>query len=1157
MLRRRRQADLKRPASVTAVTLRDRLPGSNIGRVSSVKILGGAMNSTLTCLHCGGDLGSDDRFCALCGAESLACASCGQLLLATDHSCPHCGTPAERVVPPDPPGTQSDSPSPWAEMVERLRRATLGEFEIGRELGRGGMAAVFLAHDIALDRKVAIKVMSPALMLGDGMIDRFRHEAVTVASLHHPNIVPVYSVRQAEGLHFFVMRYVEGPSLEEVIQRAGRLPLPIVRSILFQVGAALTHAHRSQVIHRDIKPANILIDADGTAIVTDFGIAKAAERPTRTLSGTLVGTPAYMSPEQCRGVEISGASDQYALGVVAYEMLTGRPPFGGSTLTIMQAHVEQSPAPIAGRCEGCPAEVEAAILRMLAKDPAARWPRLVDATAALGAAPLPEDDPHRAELSRLAAWSGGPSLTDAPTPTSPAPRTRPSSPGEQAGRLVGGISIVPAPAGFEVGDSFLLAAVIRGPHGTRLPPQSVTWGTDTPTVLRVDGAGGMATGLAPGSALLTASCKGIKALLRVEVAEPRADEIVIGPMGEPLHVGDEIRLEATPRDKRGWPISRPVTWESAEPAVAAVTPQGTIVGLATGTVRIAATLDDAHASIVIPVLPPRVAVVDIAAAPGTVSVGESFVLAATPLDRMNAPLSGRTTIWSTSDVSVAVVTGEGWVAALRPGSVVLTATCEGVSASVKVSVLARRVPLPAPPPRRSRRARRTRALSAAAVLAAAVLAGGALWPRLRPAPAADELASVPAATEAPAAPADFPVPDSTAPAAVAITRRPARALRPNATTRLAAEVRDLAGRAVPGADVVWSSSDSTVVWVNRVTGKARGLRPGLARVTAASGERRDSATIAVRPPGEEAPSAASIGIAPRPPLQVGDSALLDAVITGPKGDTLAGAEIAWSSSDSGVVAIEPGTGMVRALSPGTALIVARSGGESAMADLTVVPAAAAGIRILGGRPVGVGETVALSAEVIGAKGAVLSGRPVGWTSSDSGVAAIDPATGLVVARSPGTAEITATSEGKSALVRLSVVPRPEPIAQRGSWAAERGRAEDQVRTGVDECYGALQARDVARLTAIYRPATRSDEEKLKRLSRILRTREWDVAVGERVDGVRRIGLDAATMEFSVPLTWKDSFGGRLTSEPVFRAEFVRGPGGWAMSSCRIVGSPTL
>ena len=133
-----------------------------------------------------------------------------------------------------------------ADIVERLRRATLGEFEIGRELGRGGMAAVFLAHEISLDRKVAIKVMSPGLLLGEGMVDRFKQEAITIAQLHHPNIVSVYSVRQAEGLHFFVMRYVQGRSLEQVIQQAGRLPLPIVRSILFQVGSALTYAHRAR-----------------------------------------------------------------------------------------------------------------------------------------------------------------------------------------------------------------------------------------------------------------------------------------------------------------------------------------------------------------------------------------------------------------------------------------------------------------------------------------------------------------------------------------------------------------------------------------------------------------------------------------------------------------------------------------------------------------------------------------------------------------------------------------------------------------------------------------------------------------------------------------------------------------------------------------------
>ncbi len=245
-------------------------------------------------------------------------------------------------------------------MVQRLRRATLGEFEIGRELGRGGMAAVFLAHEISLDRKVAIKVMSPGLLMGDGMIDRFKREAITIAHLNHPNIVSCYSVRQAEGLHFFVMRYIRGRSLEQLIHDAGTLPLPIVRSILCQVGSALTYAHRSRVVHRDIKPANILIDEDGNAVVTDFGIAKVAELPGHTHTGALVGTPAYMSPEQCSGAEVSGASDQYSLGAVAYEMVTGAAPFTGSTLTVMQAQVERTPPPIRDRCPDCPAELEAA-----------------------------------------------------------------------------------------------------------------------------------------------------------------------------------------------------------------------------------------------------------------------------------------------------------------------------------------------------------------------------------------------------------------------------------------------------------------------------------------------------------------------------------------------------------------------------------------------------------------------------------------------------------------------------------------------------------------------------------------------------------------------------------------------------------------------------
>src|SRR5918992_2275633 len=368
------------------------------------------MTTPITCHQCGGLLGPGDRFCAQCGSELLWCASCGEFLLQAEESCPKCGTPGiprpeSRSIPLD----LTEDDSPWMEVITRLRRATLGEFEIGHELGRGGMAAVFLAHELSLHRDVAIKVMSPGLLMGDGMIDRFKREAITIAHLNHPNIVSCFSVRQAEGLHFFVMRYIQGRSLEQIIRDAGRLPVPMVRSILCQVSSALTYAHRSRVVHRDVKPANILIDVDGNAVVTDFGIAKVARLPGHTHTGALVRTPAYMSPEQCAGTEVTGATDQYSLGAVAYEMITGQAPFTGSTLTVMQSQVEAPPPGIRDRFPDCPPDLEAAVLRMLAKDPPARFADMAEAKAALGATPLLEGDPLLAELCRLAA-----ATTDSP-----------------------------------------------------------------------------------------------------------------------------------------------------------------------------------------------------------------------------------------------------------------------------------------------------------------------------------------------------------------------------------------------------------------------------------------------------------------------------------------------------------------------------------------------------------------------------------------------------------------------------------------------------------------------------------------------------------------------------------------------------------------------
>jgi uncharacterized protein YjdB len=967
------------------------------------------MPTTIHCAHCGGDLGERDGFCARCGVVVCRCPGCGASVFPNETSCPQCQAPIDPALFPDLfPLLPVGDASLWADMVDRLRRATQGEFEIGRELGRGGMAAVFLAHELSLDRPVAIKVMSPGLLLGEGMVDRFRHEAITIAHLHHPNIVSVYSVRQAEGLHFFIMRYVQGRSLEQVIQQAGALPLPVVRSILHQVGSALTYAHRRRVVHRDIKPGNILIDGDGNAIVTDFGIAKAAASPSQTMTGALVGTPAYMSPEQCRGAEVSGASDQYALGAVAYEMLTGVPPFSGSTYTVLQAQVERPPLPLRERLAQCPPEVEAAILRMLAKDPAERWPQIADAMAALGAEPLADDDPRRLELTQL--------TRAAPAPA-PAPPARPTAPARGAPATVAGIAILPPPAGLEVGDSFVLAAMVRGPNGTRLPPATVTWSADPPGVLKFDSGGGPAVAIGAGSAEVTATCKGARAVLPVEVSAPRADEVVIEPPEHGVRAGDEIHLEAIARDKRGRLIGRPVSWQSADPGTATVTPAGMLLAQAPGLARITAVLDAVRASIAVPVLPARVAAIHVPDRPSTL-VGETFTLAATPVDRWGSPLPDRTVLWSSSDVRVAVVAAGGRVHTLRPGPVVLTASCEGISESLKVIVrLPPATAAPAAAPITPRALRRHRPQRLLAGVIGAGLGAGLFWLFGRPAPIA-----APAPPPEPAGYVEYTAPkDTVGPTSVAITRRPERPLRPAGSFELAAEVRGPDGRPVPGAAVAWASSDSSVARVDPRSGRVQAARPGEAVVVASSGEWRDSTPISVHAPRPR--TVASISITPVKGLRVGETATLEAVVRDPRGAVLLDSAVTWQSSDPAVAAVDPATGRVSAAAPGSAVIIARSGGDSTWLQLNVLPTAVARVIVHGSPPLLVGQTQMLTAIPTDAAGNAMRERPVAWTSSDPGVLEVDPATGQIAARSPGSVDVTATSEGTSGVVRITVFAR--------------------------------------------------------------------------------------------------------------------------------------
>ena len=310
------------------------------------------------------------------------------------------------------------------ELLERLRKATLGIYDIHSELGHGGMATVYLAHEISLNRKVAIKVMSPAMIHGAGMVERFKREARTAAALSHPNIIPIYAVHENDGLLYCVMKLVEGTPLDSVMRELGQLPVPMVEGILAQVGGALGYAHRHGVVHRDVKPGNILIDDEGWAVVTDFGIAKVTESDGLTSTGMAIGTPTYMSPEQATADEVSGASDQYSLGVVAYEMLTGRPPFvGTSMVALMYSHNHDDPPSIRLFRPDVPDELCDAIMRMLRKDPGARWPSMEEAVAAAGARPLQHDDPSRSQLIALARTGLTHRIvSQAKTPRSPLPR---------------------------------------------------------------------------------------------------------------------------------------------------------------------------------------------------------------------------------------------------------------------------------------------------------------------------------------------------------------------------------------------------------------------------------------------------------------------------------------------------------------------------------------------------------------------------------------------------------------------------------------------------------------------------------------------------------------------------------------------------------------
>jgi serine/threonine protein kinase len=331
-----------------------------------------------------------------------------------------------------PPGAASvtDSSTPVADsgLLARVTEVLAPAYVVEREVGRGGMGIVYRARDARLKRAVAIKLLPPELAFRQEIRSRFLREAEMAAQLSHPNIVPIYTVDERDGLVYFVMAFVDGETLGARLAARGRLPVADVRRIVREIADALAYAHAKGVIHRDIKPDNILLSADtDRAMVTDFGIARAIDdTPTDpngvgagtrlTATGVAMGTPAYMSPEQCSGDRvIDGRSDLYALGVLAYHMLTGSPPFlGGNSASILVKQITQQPTPITDRRPDVPADLAAIVMRLLQKNPADRFPDAASLMRAL--------DGEAVSMPRFVAppVQGRANVANAPEPVPPA-----------------------------------------------------------------------------------------------------------------------------------------------------------------------------------------------------------------------------------------------------------------------------------------------------------------------------------------------------------------------------------------------------------------------------------------------------------------------------------------------------------------------------------------------------------------------------------------------------------------------------------------------------------------------------------------------------------------------------------------------------------------
>jgi tRNA A-37 threonylcarbamoyl transferase component Bud32 len=404
----------------------------------------------MKCFRCGAEVRPPARFCGVCG--TLVADQEGTLIVPPDHE---------------------------DDLLERVRRVLAGEYEVENELARGGMAVVYKATEVGLKRAVALKVLPPDLGLTIRAVERFKREARTVAELDHPNIIPVYRVGQVGGVLHIAMKFVEGRSLDVILADQGALPVPVVLYVLRGVTRALAYAHDRGIVHRDVKGGNVMVDVDGRVMVADFGVALRATDVTLTMDGSVIGTPPFMSPEQCGGRRAGPQSDQYSVGVLGFQMLAGSVPFHADTLAgIMQHHFFTPPPDLHRVRDDVPDTLVALLQRALAKDPERRFPTTRAMLSAVEAIPFSEQDRVASErvLQTLARGErvppvsvrAPPPLPEAPTQPLPA-AARPWSWWGSRARLAGVVAT--ALVGLA---AWWVSAPARRPEPPAPPPVALT-----------------------------------------------------------------------------------------------------------------------------------------------------------------------------------------------------------------------------------------------------------------------------------------------------------------------------------------------------------------------------------------------------------------------------------------------------------------------------------------------------------------------------------------------------------------------------------------------------------------------------------------------------------------------------------------------------------